>query len=510
MGKQNNSQLPKDIFFDSLNKLGLALSYDDVLLKSRYSETMPTAVDTTTKFSKNITLNIPIVSAAMDTVTESSSAIALALLGGIGVIHKNLDIKTQAHEVARVKHFLHGIIDTPITISPSDTVGDVLAMREESKLDFHSFPVVEGTGKLVGIVGQIDFDFCKETNVKVKNIMNTTLLTAPLDTDPQKAYALMLKNKKKALPLVSKSGKLEGMYTFKDVSRILNKDKSKHTIDANNQLGVAAAVGTGADTAKRVAELVSSGVDAIVIDTAHGDSAPVYKTIKIIKKKFPNIDVVAGNISEPESAKRLAEAGVDGIKVGQGPGSICTTRVVAGIGAPQVSAVANCSRAVRGLDIPVIADGGITQTGHISIALGAGASTVMLGNLLAGTDEAPGEIVYQGGRQWKLYRGMGSLGAMQENISSRNRYGQDSACIDKLVPEGIEGRIPYKGSLEAVIHQYVGGLRSGMGYVGAKDISELHQKADFHRITVAGKSESHPHDVIITKEAPNYMFKRAG
>lgn len=508
METQNNSQLPKDKFFTRMDELGLALSYDDVLLKSGYSETMPTAVDTNTKFSKNIPLHIPIVSAAMDTVTESGTAIALALLGGIGVIHKNLDIKAQAKEVGRVKHFLHGVIDTPITVLPNDAVADVLRMRVERGLDFHSFPVVDGKGKLVGIVGQVDFDFCKDESVKIKSIMNTKLLTAPVDTDPQAAYTLMLKHKKKALPLVGKGNKLDGLYTFKDVSRIVSKDQSKYTLDSNNQLRVAAAVGTGADTIKRVAELVRKGVDAIVVDTAHGDSAPVYNTIKAVKKKYPAIDVVAGNVSDPASAKRLAEAGADGVKVGQGPGSICTTRVVAGIGAPQVSAVAECAMAVESMDVPVIADGGITQTGHIAIALGAGASTVMLGSLLAGTDEAPGEIVHQGGRQWKLYRGMGSLGAMKESASSRNRYGQDAATVDKLVPEGIEGMTPYKGPIEAVVHQYVGGLRAGMGYVGAKDVREMHQKARFHRITTAGKSESHPHDVLITKEAPNYSPKR--
>ncbi len=496
-----------DTFFNKIDELGLALSYDDVLLKSGYSETMPTAVDTSARFSKNIKLHIPIVSAAMDTVTESGTAIALALLGGIGVIHKNLDIKTQAHEVARVKHFLHGVIDSPVVVALTDTVKDVLNMRIQRQLPFHSFPVVDKQGKVVGFVGGVDFDFCNDDSVTIESIMNKKLFTVPAGTDVHDAHATMIKRKCKTLPLVDKSGKLVGMYTFKDVHRIVMDDQSKYTLDDNNQLRVAAAVGTGADTLKRVAALVKEGLDVVVVDTAHGDSAPVYKTIKILKKKFPKLDIVAGNVSDGASARRLAEAGADGIKVGQGPGSICTTRVVAGIGAPQVSAVADCARAVRDLDVPVCADGGITQTGHITIALGAGASTVMLGSLLAGTDEAPGEVVHHNGRQWKLYRGMGSLGVMVESAASRNRYGQDSASVDKLVPEGIEGMTPYKGSLEAVVHQYVGGLRGGMGYVGAKNVSELHEKARFHRITTAGKNESHPHDVVITKEAPNYSPK---
>ncbi len=496
-----------DNFFEEQERRGLALSYDDVLLKSGYSETMPTAVDTGTRFSRNITLHIPIVSAAMDTVTESGTAIALALLGGIGVIHKNLDIKTQASEVARVKHFLHGVINSPVTVAPTDTVKKVLGMRKSRQLPFHSFPVVDGKGKLVGFVGRADFDFCDDEGIRIKGIMNTKLLTVSATTDVRSAHTLMIKNKRKSLPLVDKAGKLVGLYTFKDTSRIVREDQSRHTLDDNNQLRVAAAVGTGTDTLKRVTALVKEGVDAVVVDTAHGDSAPVYKTIKVLKKKFPKLDIVAGNVSDGDSARRLADVGVDGIKVGQGPGSICTTRVVAGIGAPQVSAVADCARAVRDMDVPVCADGGITQTGHITIALGAGASTVMLGSLLAGTDEAPGEIVHHNGRQWKLYRGMGSLGAMMESAASRNRYGQDSASVDKLVPEGIEGMTPYKGPLEVVVHQYVGGLRGGMGYVGAKNVSELHHKARFHRITTAGKSESHPHDVVITKEAPNYSPK---
>lgn len=499
--------MESDTFFNKIDELGLALSYDDVLLKSGYSETMPTSVDTSTLFSKNIKLQIPIVSAAMDTVTESKTAIALALLGGIGVIHKNLDIKTQAHEVARVKHFLHGVINTPVTISPTDTIGSVLNMRVKKQLPFHSFPVVNSKNEVVGFIGRSDFDFCDDDKAIIKSIMNTNLLTAPEGTSVQKAFKLMLQKKRKTLPLINKSGKLVGMYTFKDVCRIVREDQSKHTLDNNNQLRVAAAVGTGVDTLKRVTALVREGVDAVVVDTAHGDSLPVYNIIKTIKKKFPNLDIIIGNVSDGASAKRLANAGADGIKVGQGPGSICTTRVVAGIGAPQVSAVADCARAVRNSGVPVCADGGITQTGHITIALGVGASSVMLGSLLAGTNEAPGEVVHHNGRQWKLYRGMGSLGAMKESASSRNRYGQDNASIDKLVPEGIEGMTPYKGSLEDVVHQYVGGLRSGMGYVGASDISELHHKARFHRITTAGKSESHPHDVVITKEAPNYSPK---
>lgn len=517
MATEKNSQAParrslgaggKDTFFDAMDNHGLALSYDDVLLKTGESKTMPARVSTKTRFSTNIELPIPVVSAAMDTVTEHETAIALALLGGIGVLHKNMSIKQQAKEVARVKHFLHGFVEAPITVSPTDKVGDVLAMREEKQLPFHSFPVVQKNGKVVGIVGSRDFTFCTDKSTQIRTIMSTNFLSAPEVTSLKKAYSLMLKGKKKVLPIVNKQGLLRGLYTFKDAQRIVNDDQSNFTIDENNQLRVAAAVGTGSDTLARVKALKEMGVDAIVLDTAHGDSAPVYAAIKKLRKAFPNIELIAGNVSEPESALRLAQAGAQGIKVGQGPGSICTTRVIAGIGAPQLTAVHKCARAVRGMNVPVCADGGINQTGHIPIAIGAGADCVMLGSLLAGTDESPGEMIHHDGRQWKSYRGMGSLGAMKDNAGSRNRYSQDDASNEKLVPEGIEGLTPYKGPLHAVVHQYIGGLRAGMGYVGAKDIPELHQKARFSRITSAGKKESHPHDVVITKEAPNYNPRR--
>ncbi|OQX01064.1 IMP dehydrogenase [Candidatus Parcubacteria bacterium A4] len=494
----------KDAFFEKIEALGLALTFDDVRLRSGHSEVMPDDVNLESKFSKNISLKIPFVSADMDTVTESDMAIGMALLGGIGVIHKNLSPEEQAEEVIRVKHYLNGFISKPICVQGNELVRDVLARKAKNKYNFCTFPVVDVGGRLIGILSKTDFDFCLDTSLSVSKIMSAKVITAPEGTSLKEAYKIMTAKKKKVLPLLDEKEKVAGLYVFKDVQRVMMKNPAGCNIDKNEQLIVAAAVGV--NDFERVDLLVKNKVNALVISTAHADTKSVIETLKEIKRNY-KIDVIAGNVSEPESALRLAKAGVDGIKVGQGPGSICTTRIIAGIGSPQVSAVYKCVRAVRGLGVPICADGGLRSSGDIVIALGAGAHSVMMGNMLAGTKEAPGEIFFKDGRQWKIYRGMGSIGAMESGRGSRERYRQADTGKKDLISEGVEGLKPYKGELEQVIFQYLGGLKRGMGYVGAADISEFREKADFIRITSAGKTESHPHDIIITKEPPNYSLE---
>ena len=496
MGKQD--------FFSKMEAIGLALTYDDVRLKTDYSEVMPDLVDIQSKFSRNIPLKMPIVSAAMDTVTEHEMAIGMAKLGGIGVIHKNLTPEQQAKEVARVKHHLNGRINTPITVLDIETIETILQRKEEKGYAFHTFPVLAADGKFVGILSQTDFDFCENHSRLARELMTINPITALPNTTLDEAYAIMQKNKKKVLPLVDLDGKLTGMYIFSDLKRVKTGSSANYNLDANGRLRVAAAVGTGLDTAKRLELLMAENVDVIVVDTAHGVSKPAIEVLKEIKRQY-TIDVVIGNISQGKSAKELLDAGADGIKVGQGPGSICTTRIVAGVGRPQVTAIYYCALALEGSDVPVCADGGINNSGDIPIAIGAGAHSVMLGRLLSGTKESPGDTVYHQGRQYKKYRGMGSLGAMKEHTGSRERYNQGKGV---LVPEGVEGIVPYAGELAEVIHQHVGGLRKGMGYVGAATIEELRQKADFDRMTQAGKDESHPHDIFITEDAPNYSGKQ--
>lgn len=489
-------------FFILMERLGLAVTYDEVRLKTGYSDIDPSKVSLETRFSRQVPMKIPVVSAAMDTITESRLAIAIAKLGGIGVLHRNLTPEEQREEARRVKFHLSGMIAKPITVREDTTIEEIEQMRNKHGFSFHSFPVTDFENKLIGLLTQNDFDFCDDYSRRASEIMTRDLLTALPSTSINEAYQKMRDSKKKVLPLVNIDGTLAGMYLFSDLMRIKSGRSDMYNVDAEGRLRVAAAVGVGEEALERV-ELLNGYVDAIVLDTAHGDSANVFKTLRKIKLTY-NIDVVAGNISEGESARRLVEYGADGIKVGQGPGSICTTRIVSGTGCPQVTAIYNAARALEGTGVPICADGGIKYSGDIPIAVGAGAHSVMLGNLLAGTREASGEVDFQFGNPVKHYRGMGSLSAMESSRNSRERYRQENVSKGKLVPEGIEGVVPYVGELETVMDQYVGGLRIGMGYVGASDIEDLRQKANFYRITAAGVKESHPHGVKMVREAPNY------
>jgi len=482
-------------FFKSMDDQGIALTYEDVRLRTGYSKVMPHEVDTTTLFSRNVSLKIPLVSAAMDTVTEAPMAIAMAQLGGLGVIHRNMTPEKQAQQVHKVKKHLNGVVDNPICVNHNMTVEHVLNMRKEHEYSFRSFPVVDDNGLFVGVVTGNDFDFCLDPQTPISQIMTPEkqAIFGLVVHSKDESYVTMQTHKKKVLPLLSTDGRPTQMYCWSDLQRIHSGKSNSYNVDANGQLIVAAAVGTGHDTTERVQRLIEAGVDVIVIDTAHGDSTPVYETLKAIKEHH-EVDVVIGNVSEESSALRLRNVGADGLKCGQGPGAICSTRIVAGIGTPQLTAVYHCA---KGVQIPVCADGGLRYSGDITIALGAGASSVMMGSMLAGTKEAPGDKIFLNGRSWKYYRGMGSLSAMRESRSSRERYRQTE---EKLVPEGVEGRVPYKGSLEDAVTQYVGGLRAGMGYVGASNIQELQEKAQFYRITSAGVKESHPHDITILNE----------
>ena len=473
-----------------------ALTFDDVLLVPQYSEILPKQVDIKTRFSRNVELNIPIVSAAMDTVTEHRAAIMMARLGGIGVIHKNMDVQSQVKEVRRVKKSESGVIIDPISISPNASVGSALDMMAD--LHISGVPVVDEENKLIGILTNRDLRFENDRSVLVKDRMTKApLITAPQGCTLDDAEKIFSQNRVEKLPIVDKDGHLEGLITIKDLKK--RKEYPNANKDAYGRLRVAAAIGVGQmDRAKALAE---AGVDVIVIDSAHGHSKGVLDTLRQVKAEL-KVDVVAGNIANPAAVKDLAEAGADGIKVGIGPGSICTTRVVAGVGVPQILAVDSCSAEAAKYGIPVIADGGLKYSGDVAKALAAGASCVMAGSLLAGCEETPGEVITFQGRQYKVYRGMGSIGAMTKGSS--DRYFQEGTAQDKLVPEGIEGRVPFAGSIKEVVHQLVGGLRSAMGYMGSKDIKTLQEKAQFVEITSAGLKESHVHDVVITQEAPNY------
>ncbi len=475
------------------------LTFDDVLLIPAYSEVLPRTVQLTTKFSRNIQLNIPLVSAAMDTVTEAQMAIAIAREGGIGVIHKNMSIEAQAKQVHSVKRAENGMIYDPVTIKRGSTVKDALDLMKEYHIG--GIPVVDDDRRLVGIVTNRDLRFEKNLSRAIDEVMTSeNLVTTNQSTDLQQAADILQNHKIEKLPVVDKDGKLVGLVTYKDITKA--KDKPFACKDKLGRLRVAAGIGVTSDSLDRAAALVEAGVDAIVIDTAHGHSKYVVEVLKQVKAKFPQIDVIVGNIATGEAAKFLVDAGADGVKVGIGPGSICTTRVIAGVGVPQLSAVYDVAKALNGTGIPLIADGGIRYSGDIVKALAAGGYSVMLGGLLAGVEESPGETIIYNGRKFKSYRGMGSLEAMEKG--SKDRYFQASETdVKKLVPEGIAARVPYKGSLYEVIYQMVGGLRAGMGYCGAIDIEALHQ-AKFTRITNAGVAESHPHDVTITSESPNY------
>ncbi len=475
------------------------LTYDDVLLVPAYSEVLPRETNLVSNFTRNIQINVPFVSAAMDTVTESAMAIAMAQEGGIGVIHKNMTIEQQAIEVTKVKRAENGMIINPVTITKNKTVGDALAMMKENKIG--GIPVVDSNHKLVGIVTNRDLRFEKKLSKSIGSVMtHENLVTVREFTTFEKAEEILQKYKIEKLPVVDKNYKLIGLITYKDIIKI--KARPNACKDKLGRLRVAAAVGIASNTIERISALVEAGADAIVIDTAHGHSQGVLNMVKTIRKKFTNIDLVVGNIATAEAALALAKLEVDAVKVGIGPGSICTTRVIAGVGVPQLTAVYNVAQALKKTSIPLIADGGIRYTGDITKAIAAGAHSVMAGSLFAGVEESPGETIIFEGRKFKTYRGMGSIEAMQQG--SKDRYFQDAEDdIKKLVPEGIVGRLPYKGTLSEVIHQLIGGLRAGMGYCGAKNISAL-QNAQFVRITNAGIIESHPHDVIISQEAPNY------
>lgn len=489
-----NSQKPKIV--------GEGLTYDDVLLIPAYSEVLPRDVQLSSQFSRNITLKTPVISAAMDTVTGSAMAIAMARQGGIGVIHKNMTIEQQAAEVRRVKRSESGMIQDPVTLSREATVGDALGIMKEHRIG--GIPVVDAAGKLVGIVTNRDLRFEKGFNRAVSEVMTDSNLVVTQDgSDFEKAEQLLKANRIEKLPVVDDQGQLVGLITYRDIIKLSEFPNSCK--DQWGRLRVAAAVGVTHDTMDRTQALVKAGVDAVIIDTAHGHSKGVLETLKAVKDTFPKIDVVCGNIATAEAAKALAAAGADAVKVGIGPGSICTTRIIAGVGVPQLGAVMDVSEALRGTGVPVIADGGIRFTGDIVKGLAGGADTVMIGSMLAGTEESPGETIIYEGRRFKSYRGMGSLEAMQKG--SKDRYFQDAEDdLKKLVPEGISGRVPYKGTVLEVMHQIIGGLRAGMGYCGAADISSL-QEAQFVRMTGAGIKESHPHDVTITREAPNYSLR---
>ena len=482
---------------DSTKIIGEGLTYDDVLLIPEYSEVLPSHVNVSTQFTKNIKLNIPIVAAAMDTVTEAKMAIAIAQEGGIGVLHKNMSIIAQASEVRKVKRSESGMILDPIVLPLDSNVSDALAIMKEHKIG--GIPIVNEQNDLLGIVTNRDLRFEKDFSKSIEQVMTSEELVTTQLTDLENAEDILQENKIEKLPVVDEKNKLVGLITYKDIMK--NKTRPNSCKDKYGRLRVAAAVGVTADTIERVFALEKAGVDAIIVDTAHGHSKGVIETVAKVKAKFLNLDVIAGNIATASAALALKEAGVDAVKVGIGPGSICTTRVVAGVGVPQLSAVMDVVEALRGSDIPVIADGGIRYSGDIVKALVAGASTVMLGSIIAGVEEAPGETIIFEGRKFKSYRGMGSVEAMQ--AGSKDRYFQSDQDEKKLVPEGIVGRVDYKGKLDEVIHQMVGGLRSGMGYCGSANILEM-TKSKFIRITSAGITESHPHDVRITREAPNY------
>lgn len=485
--------------FEKDKFLGEGLTYDDVLLVPAYSEVLPREVDTSTFFTRNISLKVPIVSAAMDTVTESDMAIAMAQEGGIGVLHKNMSIQAQAEEVTKVKRAENGMIVNPITSTKEATVGDALSLMAEYKIG--GIPIVDENRKLIGIVTNRDLRFQRNMERKISEIMTVNVVTTREFTTFEKAADILQEYKIEKLPVVNDSGQLVGLITYKDIIKI--KTRPNACKDATGRLRVAAAVGVSGDLLERCDELIRVGVDALVIDTAHGHSKGVLEATRRVKSKYPNMEVVVGNIATAEAALDLVKAGVDAVKVGIGPGSICTTRIIAGIGVPQLAAIYAVSRALNGTGVPIIADGGIRYTGDIVKALAAGASTIMAGSLFAGVEESPGETIIYEGRKYKTYRGMGSLEAMQKG--SKDRYFQDAEDdIKKLVPEGIVGRVAYKGTLSEVIHQMVGGLCAGMGYTGCKNVEALKKDAKFIKISHAGILESHPHDIIITREAPNY------
>ncbi len=478
---------------------GEGLTFDDVLLVPAYSEVLPREVNITTQLTKDIRLNIPMVSAAMDTVTEAQLAIALAREGGIGILHKNMTIEKQAEQVRKVKRSESGLIVDPITLSPEATIGEALSLMKENRIG--GIPIIDGGNKLVGILTNRDLRFEKNTKKAVKEVMTSAnLITAPNGTDLAKAEKILQQHKIEKLPITDRSGKLIGLITYRDILQY--KSHPNSCKDIMGRLLAGAAIGITSDILVRVEALVAAGVDVITLDSAHGHSKGVIEAVKNVKKNFKKLPVIAGNVATGAGAKALADAGADAVKIGVGPGSICTTRIVTGCGAPQLTAIMDAAEALKGKNVPIIADGGIRYTGDMVKALAAGANCIMAGSIFAGVEESPGDTIIYEGRKFKSYRGMGSIDAMQEG--SKDRYFQDAEDdIKKLVPEGIVGRVPYKGMLAEIVHQFVGGLRAGMGYCGAKDVKTL-QQAQFVRITQSSLKESHAHDIVITKEAPNY------
>ena len=477
------------------------LTFDDVTLVTRYADFLPDETTLSTRFTSRITLNSPLVSAAMDTVTEAGMATAMALLGGIGVIHKNLPPEAQAQHVRRVKHYLNGLIMKPVCFRANDTLTYIRDYREEHHLSFSGFPILDDQDRLAGIVTSSDIRFAKKTATRAADVMTTHVMTAVPGTSLEQAYTIMMENKIGKLPLVDKEGRLVGLYSFTDVLELVENAQPLYTRDNHYQLRVAAAVSAGDHD--RMALLAEEGVDVVVVDSAHGHSKGILDMVAWINAHYPDVDVVGGNVATADGALALMKAGAHAVKVGIGPGSICTTRVVCGVGIPQITAVYQAAQAL-GDAIPVIADGGVRHSGDVPKALVAGADTVMLGSILAGTEESPGEKIIHEGRHYVVYRGMGSLAAMKEGKGSRQRYGQDNVKEDDLVPQGIEGIVPLAGSVKKIMTQFCGGLRSALGYCGARSIAELKREGHFYRVTNAGVREAHPHDVKIIKEAPNY------
>ena len=478
------------------------LTYDDVSLVLQYADFLPDTTDLSTRLTSRIRINVPFLSAAMDTVTEAPMAIAMAMLGGIGVIHKNLTIEQQADQVAHVKHHLNGLIHSPVAFRVGQTLDEILAVREEKHYKFSGFPILDEAGRVAGVLTSKDIDYAEDTSAKVEEVMTKDPITAPQGTSLQDAYKIMRSARKGKLPLVDPEGRLVGLYSFTDVRDLVEQNLPMANRDSQYRLRVAAAISGGKDY-ERAQALAEAGADVLVVDSAHGHTKGILDMVRWLVKNLPGVDVIAGNVATGEGAVALRDAGAHAVKVGIGPGSICTTRVVCGVGVPQITAVYQAAKALQG-SVPVIADGGIRYSGDVPKAIVAGAETVMLGSILAGTEESPGEKIIQDGRQYVVYRGMGSMAAMQAFEGSRKRYGQSHRKMKDLVPEGIEGIIPYAGTVQKVMTQFCGGLRSSLGYNGAHSVEELHDTGRFVRVSVAGVKEAHPHDIRITREAPNY------
>lgn len=492
-----------DKFMERFKYTGL--TFDDVSLITQYADFKPAEADLSTRLTRNIRMNAPFISAAMDTVTEAEMAIAMAQLGGIGIVHKNLTPYDQRTQVKRVKYYLNGFLKKARTLLPHNTLNDMFELKERKKFKFSSFPILDENRHLVGVVTSREIKYCENTDAAMKDIMIENPISAPEGTTIEEAFDIMRKNKISILPILDENEIFAGMYCYKDVREILQAIHPDYNMDDEHKLRCGAAIGPG--DYERVECLMESICDVFVVDTAHGHSKGVIEMTKWIKDNYPEVDVIAGNIASGEAVPDLIRAGADGVKVGVGPGSICTTRVVAGIGVPQITAIYECVKAAQD-EIPIIADGGVRYSGDVAKALAAGASTVMMGGVLAGTDQSPGEKILYKGRRYVVYRGMGSLEAMKERAGSRERYGQTDVTPEKLVPEGIEGMVPYAGEVSEVMQQFIGGLRNSLGYNGCKSVDDLREKGRFVKVTSAGYKESHPHDITVTKDAPNYKMEQ--